>query len=409
MNLGENLFTSGDLSHEFEITKHQISNAVNAIPKDEFLVSTEEELVNFVVHSLSLDPLVLHADKKTMTLGETTVEVSDDFAYSPRPPVRVPGTLTEINIPFSGDKKYFRCQASTVISPPPRGEVLNGILKLTFSHARGTAPEYIKAEVDGQIEKIKELVGYSYRDVTEFNASLASLVLPRVQSRKQLLSSQEDIAALIDIPISVNPDAPSISPIELVPRIKALPKPPKSGLAPEPGISEQDFEVILGYIRHQCRTFERSPHTFAVHGEEGLRDIVLAQLNGHFDGRATSETFRGSGKTDICIEAEDRMAFVGECKCWTGPACVGSAIDQLLKYLTWRDCKAALIIFNKKNKGFQAILDQTPDLLRSHDLYDTELASHSKPTGGEWRVVMRSVDDPGRRVHLHVFVINLHH
>ena len=112
-----------------------------------------------------------------------------------------------------------------------------------------------------------------------------------------------------------------------------LPVPPKTGLVPEPGIPDDTYEHILQFIRHQGRTFERTPATYSVHGEEGLRNIVLAQLNGYFEGDAIGEAFRGSGKTDICIEQDNRAAFVGECKLWTGPAGLIAALDQLLGYL----------------------------------------------------------------------------
>ena len=128
-------------------------------------------------------------------------------------------------------------------------------------------------------------------------------------------------------------------------RPPALPQVPKSGLAPEPGITDETYGHILQFIRHQGRTFERTPSTYAVHGEEDLRNIILAQLNGHFHGDAVGEAFRRKGKTDICIEQDNRAAFVGECKLWTGAAGLTAAMDQLLGYLTWRDSKAALIMF----------------------------------------------------------------
>src|SRR5207248_3253533 len=82
------------------------------------------------------------------------------------------------------------------------------------------------------------------------------------------------------------------------------------------------------------------------------RDIVLAHLNGHYKGDASGETFRGSGRTDLRIEAESRAAFVAECKVWKGSQIIQESVDQLLGYLTWRDCKAALVIFNKNVAGF---------------------------------------------------------
>ncbi|EWM15286.1 LOW QUALITY PROTEIN: hypothetical protein KUTG_05590, partial [Kutzneria sp. 744] len=41
----------------------------------------------------------------------------------------------------------------------------------------------------------------------------------------------------------------------------------------------------------------------------------------------------------------DSTWFIGECKFYDGPKVVADALDQLLDYLTWRDTKAALLLF----------------------------------------------------------------
>ena len=149
---------------------------------------------------------------------------------------------------------------------------------------------------------------------------------------------------------------------------------------------------------------ERLP-PYAMHNEEDLRNIILAQLNGHFEGDAVGEVFRGRGKTDICIEQENRAAFIGECKLWTGPASLTDALDQLLGYLTWRDSKASLIVFNSGNKNFSKILEALPDTVENHRLRVDNLPCEET---GEWRVLMRSEEDVGRRVTVHIFVFDLY-
>jgi len=152
-----------------------------------------------------------------------------------------------------------------------------------------------------------------------------------IADRRNRLGKHAGIADLLDIPVVAKDDVPAIAPVRIeVRRPPALPVAPRTGLAPEPGITGETYESILHFIRHQGRTFERTPSTYALHDEEGLRNIILAQLNGHFEGAATGEAFRGTGKTDICIEADSRAAFVGECKLWTGPASLTGALDQLL-------------------------------------------------------------------------------
>ncbi|MCZ6690094.1 MAG: hypothetical protein O7H41_10855 [Planctomycetota bacterium] len=153
------------------------------------------------------------------------------------------------------------------------------------------------------------------------------------------------------------------------------------------------------------RTFEHLPHTFLKHGEEGLRDIVLAGLNSHYQGAATGETFRKRGKTDIHIEAESRDAFVAECKIWRGPKDLDSGIDQLLGYLTWRDCRTAFVIFNQDNAKFTALLEAVGRGFRTHGKFRAEKLRNED---GEWEFVMASMDDDDRKLIVRVLCFNLY-
>ena len=71
--------------------------------------------------------------------------------------------------------------------------------------------------------------------------------------------------------------------------------------------------------------------------------------------------------TDICIEQENRAAFVAECKIWKGPAKLRKAIRQLDGYLTWRDSKASLIVFSK-NKDFNSVVSSVRACLEKDEL-----------------------------------------
>lgn len=186
--------------------------------------------------------------------------------------------------------------------------------------------------------------------------------------------------------------------------MRPLPHAPKGGYKPEPGITNEDYEHILSVIRHEGRTFESTPNTFAVHDEEQVRDIILAHLNGHYKGGATGETFRRSGKTDIRIEDQDRAAFVAECKIWRGAKELNSAVDQLLGYLTWRDCKAAIVIFNKQNAKFMELLQKVPETLAAHPHVKKNLGQHGD---SKWRFVFASEEDEMLQVFVHVFLFNL--
>lgn len=405
------LFCEEDLSAQLRARQGGVAAAVDAVPKDQFMVSSDHELIEHFSVQLSVQPLTLHEEAKSMVESETQIDVSGDrnryISQRDRGPFYIPGTRVEISIPFTGEEWLFRCQTSTYKSVFPRAEVRGGKVKITISQPHDADRNNFKVAFDRELALLREYVGWSQQQVNSYNASLPTLVQQAVRHRRERLARHGNLALLLDIPLAPRPDAPSLSPVKIeVRKPPQLPVPPKTGVVPEPGIADATYEQILHFIRHQGRTFERTPSTYAVHGEEELRNIVLAQLNGQFQGVAVGEAFRGKGKTDICIEQENRAAFVGECKVWTGPAGLTAAMDQLLGYLTWRDSKAAVIMFNSINKDFTKILETMPVTLRAHPLYLLDLPCNE---AGEWRIQMRSAEDAGRRVMVHAFAFNLFH
>ncbi len=91
---------------------------------------------------------------------------------------------------------------------------------------------------------------------------------------------------------------------------------------------------------------------------------MLLVLASHYEN-TTGETFNKQGKTDILVRHEGANAFVGECKFWTGEKGYFEAIDQLLSYLTWRDSKAALLVF-VKNKQLDPVLKLVAEKTKEH-------------------------------------------
>jgi len=128
--------------------------------------------------------------------------------------------------------------------------------------------------------------------------------------------------------------------------------------------------------------------------EEDLRQHFLVQLNGHYEGQATGETFNYQGKTDILIRVEDKNIFIAECKLWKGAAALTAAIGQLLGYATWRDTKTALLIFNR-NRNFSAVVEQIPELVRSHPNFKRQ-QPYSLDTA--FRCALAQQDDPSREL-----------
>ena len=91
-------------------------------------------------------------------------------------------------------------------------------------------------------------------------------------------------------------------------------------------------------------------------------------LEPNFEGSATGETFNKFGKTDILLRHEGNNVFIAECKFWKGKRSFFKTVDQLLRYLTWRDSKSAIVLF-VKNKDFSSVIYTVKDSISEHSNY----------------------------------------
>jgi hypothetical protein len=165
----------------------------------------------------------------------------------------------------------------------------------------------------------------------------------------------------------------------------------------------EEYEHILSVLRNMTLVLERSPAAFVTMDEEAIRQHFLVQLNGQYEGQATGETFNAAGKTDILIRSGERNVFIAECKFWGGASEFTKAIDQLLGYLTWRDTKTAIVLFNT-NKNMSGVLAKVPEVVKAHPACRVQL---DYTTEGSFRFRLARPDDPGRELLLTVLVFDV--
>jgi hypothetical protein len=166
-----------------------------------------------------------------------------------------------------------------------------------------------------------------------------------VARRKAVILANRNLESSIGYPVIKRPDAASYA-VPVRRKKIDFPRLPSAGpFRPEPAIAEAHYEEALRVLANARNGLERSPSTAAKMDEEDIRNLLLIALNGQFEGAAAGEVFNCTGKTDILIRVEDRHVFIGECKIWKGPKTITDTIDQLLSYLTWRDTKAAVLLF----------------------------------------------------------------
>ena len=418
-NQTDAFFVDGDLRRYLrrKIEKG-VGLSVDRIPKDQLLATPDSDIVDHIFARLSTDPLVIYEDRMETTEAESKVDVSGDprrALFNRSRPFYISGYQIRIVIPFSGDTNLWNLKPSTWQVVCPRGKISKphgnqaGTVELTFNCPADALDEQdLSEEIQRELALIRSYVENSTADINEHNAALRISIEQHVTARRKRLLKMAGLASRLGLPIKKNPDAPPTEPLKLTRRmVRPLPRAPESGFEPEPGIDDETFEHILSVIRHELRTFETTPNTYKCMSEEDLRNILLAHLNGHYLGDATGETFRKNGKTDIRIEDQNRAAFVAECKIWHGAEEFRAGILQLLNYLTWRDCKAALVIFNKNNRNFSKIKSSISKELPDHELFKREFPSQQRQ--GEWRCVFRCAEDELREVIVHIFVADLFH
>lgn len=168
-------------------------------------------------------------------------------------------------------------------------------------------------------------------------------------------------------------------------------------------IEEKDFTAILSTIRNHLAATEKLPKAIGkLNDEELIRDTILWSLDANYI-IAHSESFRGQGKTDICINFKERSAFVAECKIWRGEKYVSEAIDQLLSYTTWRDSKAAIIVFNLDTKDFKMVCDKLKQIALSHPKFKALSSTRGQ---NEFECAFNDSNDPESTVTIAFFAAN---
>lgn len=399
------LFAEASLSDSLRQHFSQVAPLVRKVPKGQFLSSSDEQVFEHVFRKLKVNPIRLHEDRMHRNEPEET--------QLPAVPRQVPGCRMVVTIPYSGDCKLWDLKPSQFWSAAPFGEIRPpegrseiGYLDIVLEFRFTTPANDIERELTSNLEEIRSYLDAQEGDIKKHNQEMDRRIRLAIQNRRAELEKLGSVVKRLNIPLERRSDAPRFLPLEERRKVvPALSSPPKEASESWYGISDDVYAHILSVIRHEGRTFETTPCTYFVHDEEGLRDIILAHLNGHYKGAATGETFRRRGKTDIRVEEKSRSAFVAECKIWYGAQKLSGAIDQLLSYTTWRDCKAAIIVFNKHNARFTDLLQKVPETFAAHPSYRRDLGI---PGNGEWRYVFASPGDGQQQISIHAFAFDLH-
>ena len=287
---------------------------------------------------------------------------------------------------------------------PPEGKLnYNSIIFKIWGD--NLQPQEVQSTIQGWIADVNQWLQWHANTFRSFNETLATEARRAVEQRRAKLLRDQNLVASLGIRLTRRAAAGATYIAPEVKRRIAPKAPPATpgNYKPEPVLEEAEYQHILSIIDNMSKTMERDPRAFRGANEETLRTMFLVPLNSHYEGKATGETFNSNGKTDILIRSDGKNIFIAECKFWGGPAVLTETIDQLLGYLSWRDSKAAIIIFSR-NKNFSKVLETIPEVMRLHKNFQKD---DGQQAATRFRYAFHHKDDPAKVLHITVMAFDV--
>jgi hypothetical protein len=341
--------------------KHSLASAKGNLGRrgDSYLSATEtEELVDFYYSMYKLPTLSLINNGEPRVIPEDASSKYDSM------------NSAKVTIRFDVEKEE---KADLVVkldtSVAQENKELIGFDENGFFIEAELSPANAKQEVDNYKQIITELVAQKNAEVKRENEKLRQQLAQNITEKKSKINAQKGVIKQLAEIIPLAKREQPISPVvPLAKKKKVRINPPKPRVTTYPKIDKKILSAIIDVLVRGGRTFEQAPETFLKLDEEDLRNILISFLNGNFELHAVAEAFNKLGKTDISLRYSGDNLFIAECKFWRGLKLHSDTIDQLFRYLTWRENIGVIITFVKE-KGFTDIIRRAKQASSSHETF----------------------------------------
>lgn len=396
--------SSWDLSR---LRNKQLAEAIDKFSDEYILNVNEQEFLQYLIEEYSLYMPVVHFENVRIEPRKVLVDVDNLPRYwgadSP-----VERNMIRYIVPFSGDRNLLYVHPSVIFSSGSGNFHVGIDVIYTDILALHDDSEMLKRDFESAKDSCSKMLNKLESELQDYNKSLPCKVRNLFANRKEKIKKDNSFIANLGMPTSSQIETPKTYAVPTVSHRFGLPKAETTVNKVNPVTPVMDmakYEQILESIHIVGQTFEKLPKVTKGMDEETLRDLFLAQIQTSFQSdSATAETFNKSGKTDIILKNRDCILFVAECKFWKGKQVFHDAISQLLSYLTWRDTKAALLIF-VRNSTMTTAVNGVKENVSSHENYKCSLA-HKGETWFNYKFTMPNDKERGVYLAIQIFDFN---
>jgi hypothetical protein len=404
----ERLFSKALVSDVLDAQTKKVRDEIVGLERDYLLNASEDDLLEYLVTKHRIEvPTIRHDEIHALEPTDVKVDVSQEpmrAIFDRSRPFYITGTRVVVVVPFDGEADCFHLAQNPFALNPPHGRIERQELHLVFEGA-DLDEATLKQGYENELRRVEEYLGWVRSDVEQFNTSLPDFIRQLLRGRKEKLLKDTGLAQALGVPVRRRSEAAlTFAPPEIRRKPPVQRPDVKAGsYVPEPSLPSEEYEFMLQVIHRVVVGIERSPQTFAGMNEEELRNVIVIILNSHYEGEATGETFNVRGKTDILIRHEDKNVFIAECKFWRGPKELLEAIDQVLRYVGWRDTKTAVIVFNR-GQDHTAIIQKIKETVPQHPCFKRALAHRGE---SDLRFQFHQPEDKNRVVLLAVLAFDV--
>ena len=375
------MFKKGDTNQLEYLLKQEVSKRIQSLKDDYVLNVSEIEYVNYLTEEMRIEcPEVqfenCSVETRRVLMPNEYLPMFIKFSCHED----LERTVYRLCIPLSGDKEVLRYLPSQCL--------LSGSGHFCFDHneiyvdipdVNGNG-ENVAREIKTYKDDLIKMIGFLKTDIERINKSICLYISQVFKARKEKVLKEQKIIADLGIPIKSKISTSKTYSVPTVTRRIKEPLAIDSQIAKPlvPTMAETVYQEILKVINTTGKSIERCPKTIENQDEETIREHFLTQLSSSFTSfSSTGESFNHVGKTDIMVKHGNDILFIAECKVWKGAKKLNEAIDQLLSYLTWRDSKTALLIFNK-GTAIQTIIQSIQESIPNHSNFVKQIGQRDK-------------------------------